>query len=150
MTKMGSWAGTALLAVLLGCATTGGGEMAAGSTKKPLFERLGGQDALKAVVDDFINRAASDPRVSSFFAKTDPVHLKAEITEFLCEAAGGPCKYTGMSMADAHSGRGIKTEHWDAVAEDLVLTLEKFKVPEQEKNEVLALVGTLKEQIVAK
>src|SRR5262245_44221529 len=142
MTKMGSWAGTVLLAVLLGCATMGGGEKTSTGTgaateagKKPLFERLGGMDAIKAVVDDFINRAASDARVSKFFTKTDPVHLKSEISEFLCQASGGPCKYTGMSMTDAHSGRGIKSADFDAVAEDLVATLDKFKVPAQEKQE---------------
>lgn len=120
---------------------------ATAASSKSLYERLGGMDAIKAVVSDFIDSTASDPRVSNFFGKTDAKYLKGQISDLLCEASGGPCKYTGMSMKDAHSGRGIQGAHFDVVAEHLVKTLDKYKVPEKEKSEVLALVGPMKGDI---
>jgi len=141
---------------LMSCAHSGStetGTASAGATASPsgksLYDRLGGMDAIKAVVDDFINSTAADPKVNKFFAHTDAAHLKGQISEMLCQATGGPCKYTGMSMKDAHAGRKIASGDFDVVAGHLVDTLNKLKVPEQEQKDLLAIVAPLKSDIVA-
>jgi hemoglobin len=115
---------------------------------KPLYERLGGKPAITAVVDDFVGNVAADARINGRFAKTDIPHLKAMLVDQICEATGGPCKYTGLSMPEAHRGMKINDGEFTALVEDLVKTLDKFKVPAREKNELLSALGALKPQIV--
>jgi hemoglobin len=115
---------------------------------RSLYDRLGGLDAITAVVDDFVNRTTEDPRIKDRFFNTDPVQLKKLLVEFVCMATGGPCKYTGRDMATSHSGMELVDEEFDALVEDLVGSLDKFKVPEKEKGELLGALGPLKPQIV--
>ena len=134
---------------LTGCATTRAQMV---STEKSLYERLGGKPAITAVVDDFAVRVVKDHRVNRFFAHTDVLAFKAKLVDQICEASGGPCKYTGRDMKTAHQGLGITNADYDAVVEDLITTLDKFKfwIPEKEKNELLALLGPMRKDIVTK
>lgn len=121
--------------------------------EKSLYERLGGYNALAAVVDDFIGRLVGDKQLAKFFSghSTDSKkRIRQHVVDQLCAATGGPCIYTGRDMKTSHSGLGITEAEWDAGAKHLVATLDKFKVPEKEKGEVLAFVGTLKKDIVDK
>lgn len=124
--------------------TTGGG---AGDGKS-LYDRLGGKDAITAVVDDFVNTAATDDRIKDFFKNTDAKDLKAKLVDQICEASGGPCKYTGKDMKTVHTGMKITEDHFNALVEDLVKSLDKFKVGEREKNELLGALGGMKGDIV--
>ena len=128
-----------------GTTTTGGGGATA---DKPLYDRLGGKDAITAVVDDFVANIAADARINSFFANADIPHLKAMLVDQICEASGGPCKYTGKTMKESHTGMGVKDEHFNALVEDLVKALDKFKVPEKEKGELVGALGGMKGDIV--
>ncbi len=121
--------------------------------QKSLYQRLGGYDAIAAVVDDFIMRVASDQQFARFFAglSTDSKkRLRQLIVEQFCEATGGPCYYTGRAMKDSHAGLGITEKEWEAGANHLIAALDKFKVPQKEKDEVIAFVSTLKKEIVEK
>jgi hemoglobin len=127
----------------------------AGCASKPvaepsLFERLGGLPALTAVTDKTIDRTASDPRTSRSFDGVNLKRLKASIVSFLCQATGGPCKYEGDSMANAHRDLGITSAEFDAMVGQLVDTLNQFNVPAKEKSELLQLLGPLKSDIVTK
>ena len=113
-----------------------------------LYQRLGGQQAITAVVDDFVANVAADNRINHFFAHTNIPHLKQELVDQICQATGGPCKYTGRDMKTSHTGMKITEAEWNATVEDLVKTLDKYKVPEREKNDLLALLGSLKADIV--
>jgi len=141
-----------LIAVLPSCATTSTPAPAPDkpAAGKSLYDRLGGMDAIKAVVSDFIDAQASDPKLQHFYAKTDTKYLKGQITDFVCQAAGGPCKYTGMDMKDAHDGRHVHDEDFGVTVGHLVDVLNKYKVPEAEQKELLALLGPLKPDIVEK
>jgi hemoglobin len=132
--------------VATGCASMDGG-MAA---KKPLYDRLGGKGAIQAVVDDFIANVAADARINKRFANADIPRLKTKLVEQICEASGGPCKYTGATMIDAHRGMNITDAEFTALVEDLVKSLDTFKVPSQEKTELLTALGGMKSQIVGK
>jgi hemoglobin len=121
--------------------------------KKSLYARLGGYDAIALVVDDFIMRLATDKRFEKFFtgfSEDSKKRLRQHILDQFCAAAGGPCVYTGREMRTAHKGLGITEADWDAAAKHLVAALDKYKVPEAEKNELLAFVVTQKKDIVEK
>lgn len=115
---------------------------------KSLYDRLGGKDAITAVIDEFVARTTTDPRVKERFFNVDAVQLKKNLVDFVCVATGGPCKYEGRDMSTAHAGMDLVDDEFNAVVEDLVGALDKFKVPEKEKNEILGALGPLKPQMV--
>jgi len=116
--------------------------------QKSLYDRLGGQPAITAVVDDFVGNVAADTRINRFFARTDIPRLKRLLVEQICQGTGGPCTYTGRDMKTTHAGMGITDAQFNALVEDLVKTLDKFKVPEKEKGELLGVLGPMKPSIV--
>ena len=118
--------------------------------QKSLYERLGGKGAITAVVEDFVGRVAADNRINKFFAKADIPRLKTQLVNQICEASGGPCKYTGGDMKIVHRGMGVTGAAFDALVGDLVATLDKFKVGEREKNDLLGALGPMKKDIVEK
>jgi hemoglobin len=143
-----------ILALSLFLAWSAGAQaMAQGAKEKSLYDRLGGYDAIAAVVDDFIGRLVADKRFEKFFVGHSEDSLKKirqHVVNQFCAAAGGPCLYTGRDMRTSHHGLGITSDDWDASAKHLVETLDKFKVPEKEKNDLLAFVTSLKKDIVDK
>lgn len=98
-----------------------------------LYDRLGGKPAITAVVDDFIGNVAADTRINRRFANADIPRLKTMLVDQICEASGGPCTYRGANMLDAHKGMKITEGEFTALVEDLVKSLDKFKVPAKEK-----------------
>ena len=127
----------------------------AANETRSLYDRLGGKPAIQAVAIDLVDRILADPRVNGWFthaasSKENTNAYKTNLADFLCRSTGGPCEYTGPDMVAAHKGRGVTNEAFNAVAEDLVATLNKFKVPEREKTEVMKLVSGLKPTIVQK
>ena len=123
--------------------------------EKSLYDRLGGKKAITAVVDEFVGRCAADKRINAFFAKTaaDPARLKkfkGNLVDQICEASGGPCKYKGKDMKTAHMGMGISGADFDALVEDLVGALDKFKVGQHEKDQLLGALAPMKTDIVEK
>jgi hemoglobin len=118
-----------------------------------LYKRIGGYDAIAAVVDDFIPRLASDKQLTRFFGGTSndsKKRLRMRVIELMCNATGGPCLYTGRAMKEAHAGLGITEADWKAASGHFAATLDKFKVPEKEKGELVALVEKLRPDIVEK
>ena len=113
-----------------------------------LYERLGGINAITAVVENFRDRVAGDTRINQKFAQTDLGRLRKMLIDQICEAAGGPCRYTGRSMKDAHKGMKVTSGEFDALVQDFVVTLNHFKVGKKEQDEVLGVLGPLKTDIV--
>ncbi|MFO0769054.1 MAG: group 1 truncated hemoglobin, partial [Nitrospiraceae bacterium] len=136
--------------MLAACSTTGSTGSAGSApmaTDKPLYERLGGKPAITAVVDEFVARVAADTRINGKFANANIPRLKSMLVDQICQASGGPCTYTGRDMKSTHAGMGISSGDFDALVGDLVATLNKFKVPEREKNELLGALGPMKGDI---
>jgi hemoglobin len=145
---------TMVLMVLLlsigGCAAT---TTAQDKPQQSLYQRLGGYDAIAAVTDDFITRLTTEPQFTRFFAgfSTDSKkRIRQHIVDQLCEATGGPCIYTGRPMKVVHGGLGITQRDWDVTVKLLVSSLDKFKVPQREKDELLTALSQLKPDIVEK
>jgi hemoglobin len=124
----------------------------ADSAKKSLYDRLGGKPAITAVVDSFVNTAAGDPKVN--FLRDGKIkdlnvpHLKAQLVDFISMATGGPVKYKGADMKKVHRGMKIKSSEFDAIAADLSATLDKFKVPQTEKDELMTIAASTKKDMV--
>jgi hemoglobin len=121
--------------------------------QESLYKRLGGYDAIAAVVDDFIPRLVTDPTLSKFFvgaSDDSKFRIRQLLVDQLCAATGGPCVYIGKTMKQAHKGLGITEAEWNASAGHFVDALKKFNVPEKETNEVVAIVVSLKGDIVEK
>lgn len=140
---------TVALMVALGAVS--GVRAAAGADS--LYDRLGGQPAVQAVVSGLVDRILQDSRVNKWFvhAASSPeaaAAYKAKLSAFVCQATGGPCQYTGRDMVGAHRGRGVTSEAFDAVVQDLVAVLDSLKVPEKEKGQLLEILGPLKASIV--
>ena len=110
-----------------------------------------GRAAIGIVVDDFVANLVADSRVNARF-KGLPVpavfKLKANLSDQICSAAGGPCAYLGRDMKMAHKGMNITEAEWNATVEALVKALDKRKVPEKEKAELLGVLGPLKAEII--
>ena len=121
---------------------------ATATQQKSLYERLGGEAAISAVIDDFVARVAADSRINQKFARSNVERVKFHLKEQVCQVTGGPCKYTGNSMTATHHNMKVTEGEFGALVEDLVATLDKFNVPAQEKGEILAALGPLKSQIV--
>jgi hemoglobin len=118
-----------------------------------LYKRLGGYDAIAAVVDDFLGRMASDPKLGRFFtglSTNSKMRVRQLIVEQLCAATGGPCVYVGRDMKSAHAGAGISEADWDIAVKHLLATFDRFKVPEKERSEVIAAIASMKGDIVEK
>ena len=119
--------------------------------EKSLYQRLGGYNAIAAVVNEFADRLVADKKLERFFGamSTDSVdRFKQANTMLVCAATGGPCNYLDQSMDASHAGMGVKEDDFNAVAGHLAATLDKFKVPAAEKEELLGIIGGLKGQIV--
>jgi len=131
---------------LAACASTG-----APPKERSLYQRLGGREGIALVVDDFVAFLVADPRVNARFKNLQPADvakLKSNAADQVCDATGGPCAYLGRDMKTAHKGMNITEAEWNATVEDLVKALDKNKVPEKEKRELLGLLGPMKSDIV--
>lgn len=119
---------------------------------KSLFERLGGAPAITAVVDSFVNTTAVNPKVNFFrdgkYKGINVPHLKQQVTAFMIQVTGGPSEYKGRDMKTTHKGMKITADEFGAIAGDLAATLDKFKVPKAEKDELMAIAASTQKDIV--
>lgn len=153
MTVRMTWMAVLTVASIAACGGKANGpETGGGMTADPsatLYDRLGRQDAITAVVKDFVEeRVAKDVRIKAFFANSDIPALEAKLVEQICEASGGPCKYTGKDMKTSHTGMNIKDADFDAIVEDLRASLDHFKVGAKEQEDLLGALATMRGAIV--
>ena len=122
--------------------------------EKNLYERLGGVGPISVVVDDFIDRLVANPvlnanpDVDEARMKVPAPVLKFLVTQFVCQATGGPCSYEGRSMKESHKHLYVNEVEWQAMMANFRETLYKFKVPEREQGELIALLESVKGDIV--
>lgn len=141
----------ALAAISLAAACGGGSkkeETTAQAVEKSLYERLGGKDAIVAVIDAFVANVAADDRINKHFANTDIPHLKTLLVEQVCQATGGPCKYSGRDMKTTHTGMKLTDADFDATVEAMVKALDGAGVQQKEKDELLGALASMKGDIV--
>lgn len=140
-----------VLAAGLACGGTARAPEPPATPAASLYDRLGRKDAIALVVKDFVEQhVAKDDRINGFFARTDLPGLETKLIEQICEATGGPCKYTGLykDMKTAHAGMAIKDADFDALVEDLTVSLRQFQIGAAEQRELLAALGKMRDDIV--
>ena len=143
----------ALLAIVL-ISSGGVSGSAQDAEQKSLYDRLGGVYPIATVVDDFIERLLvndtlnANPAIKEARDRVAKAGLKFQVTALLVQVTGGPYKYHGRDMKEAHADMNISEKEWDAMAADFKATLDKFKVPEAEQKELFEIVGTTKGDIV--
>ena len=121
---------------------------------KPLYERLGGVYAIATVVDDFIERLLVNDVLNANAAireareRVPKAGLKFQVTALVCQVTGGPQKYAGRTMKESHQHLNITEKEWQAMASDFKKTLDTFKVPEKEQQELFTIIGSTKGDIV--
>lgn len=119
-----------------------------------LYDRLGGLKGITVVVDDFIDRLLvneipnKNPAINAGRVSSPAPYLKFQVSQMVCEATGGPCKYTGKGMKESHSQLNITEQEWGTMAAEFQISLDKFKVPAAEQKELFDIVGTTKVDIV--
>ena len=116
-----------------------------------LYKRLGGYDAIAAVADNLLPRLMGDPQLARFwkYRPADSVRREKQLLiDFLCSASGGPLYYIGRDMKLSHQGMGITESDWQVFSKHVAATLDGFKLPDQERGEVLGFVESLKKDIV--
>jgi hemoglobin len=122
----------------------------------PLYERLGGLPGITAVTDDFIDRLVANetlnqnPAINAGRIHSPAPYLKFQVSSLVCEVTGGPCKYTGLAMKDAHAHLNISEKEWDIMAGEFKKSLDKFNVPASEQNALFEIVGKTKVDIVVR
>jgi len=113
-----------------------------------LYRALGGEAGIARVVDASLTEIHGDLRINFLFEKTDLADLRRLLIEQLCAATGGPCKYTGRSMEEAHSGLNLTDADFDAFVEDLVRAMNATKVPADLQKQLLDVLGPMRPEVV--
>lgn len=129
---------------LAACATMG-------EQPPSLYQRLGGREGIALVVDDFVANMVADARVNARFKGMQPpavFKLRSNLADQICDATGGPCAYLGRDMKATHKGMNISDAEWSATVENLIKALDKYKVGEKEKKELINALGPMKSDIV--
>jgi hemoglobin len=121
------------------------------SKSETLYQRIGGYDTIAAIVDEFLQSLATVPEMARFSSSMnlDSRRRNRQLTlDFLAAASGGPTLYLGKDMKPSHAGLGISASEWKIAMNHIERALVKFKVPERESKELIALVDGLKGEIV--
>ena len=118
------------------------------SSDKSLYEQLGGKESIRMVMDDFVVRLKADPRIGDQFAATNAERLASQLTDQVCEATGGPCKYVGLDMKAAHAGITITKAHFNALVEVLQTSMDAHNVPFDIQLEVLSMLAPMHRDVI--
>ena len=117
-------------------------------TDPKVFEAFHGVEGVKRIVAETLRLATSDPRISEVFKATDMVRLNRTLSEQVCYVLGGPCAYTGRTMAAAHKDMGLQKADMNLLVEHLQQAMDKEGVPFHAQNRLLAKLAPLKRTIV--
>lgn len=143
VSKISSGCVLALGLALGGCATS-----RQASQPDGLYQALGQDAGIERLVDALLDRCYTDPRISALFKATERPDLSRLIREQFCVEAGGPCKYSGRSMAEAHGGLDLQHAEFDAFVEDLILAMEDVALPYRTQNRMLKIFAPMRPEIV--
>jgi len=123
---------------------------ACASTPRPtLYDQFGGRPGIEALVEELLVRILEDPRINADFADTDILNLNDRLVEQICVEVGGPCTYTGRSMAEAHAGLAITQADFYALVEALVDAMQARGIPPRAQNRLLHRLAPMHRDIVS-
>lgn len=120
-----------------------------GAPRASLYEQFGGRPGIEALVEELLVRVLGDERINEQFADVDLVNLGDRLAEQICVEVGGPCEYTGRTMAESHQGLAISEADFNALVEDLVDAMEARGIPRRAQNRLLARLAPMHPDIVS-
>lgn len=112
------------------------------------YDQFGGKAGITALINTFVDNVANDPHINYYFAHTNIPHLKYELVQQVCMAVGGPCKYTGQSMVEAHKHLQVTTAAFNYLAQDMIDAMDAHRIPIGAQNYLLSLLAPMEPQIV--
>lgn len=113
-----------------------------------LYDALGGTPGIAVIVESFLGFIADDIRIVEIFADANIENLRSQLITQFCDLSGGPCEYTGLSMAEAHADMEIGQAEFNALVEDLQKALEKHEIPVWAQNELIALLAPMRDDVI--
>ena len=121
----------------------------ASAPRAGLYEQFGGRPGIEALVEELLVRVLEDERIAAQFAEVDLVNLNDRLVEQICVEVGGPCEYTGRTMAESHEGLAITEADFNALVEDLVAAMDARGIPRRAQNRLLARLAPMHRDIVS-
>lgn len=121
----------------------------ASAARAGLYEQFGGRPGIEALVEELLVRVLEDERIAAQFAEVDLVNLNDRLVEQICVEVGGPCEYTGRTMAESHEGLAITEADFNALVEDLVDAMDARGIPRRAQNRLLARLAPMHPDIVS-
>ncbi len=118
------------------------------SPETTLYQRLGGEAGVEKIVDGVLYGIEHDQSIVHHFADTDIPRFRRLLIEQFCELSGGPCKYTGVSMQESHTGFQITQAHFDALVNHVISAMQQQQVPIEAQNEFLAMLAPMYKDVV--
>lgn len=115
-----------------------------------VFAAFGGKPGIDRIVDDFVIRISTNPKIEGIFAASDLIRLRRTLKEQLCYILGGPCNYTGRDMASSHLDHGVTTREFNFLVEDLQDAMDAEGVPFRMQNKLLAKLAPMHDDIVTR
>ena len=128
------------ISLCVSCTAMAGGHL--------LYERIGAQDGIATVVDGFLGKVGADDRVNGRFADTDMPKLRGLLIEQVCEATGGPCKYSGKNMLDAHKGMNITEAEFGIIAAHFAAAMSDAGVSVEDNGTIMGVLAGMYDDIV--
>lgn len=113
-----------------------------------LYQRLGGEEKVRKIVKDVLDRNYNNPVIGHHFKKVDMNKLNERVFEFFSMGIGGPHQYTGKDMRSAHSDLNITEDDFDRANNDMILALKENDVADQEINEIISILNSMKGDVV--
>jgi len=121
---------------------------ALGGDKETLYDQLGGDSGVTAIVDGTFDRALADKRIGHTFSESNVERVKGLVVEQICNLADGGCEYTGVDMAKSHRGLELTSMHFHAFVEVMQKAMDEEEVPFTVQNQLLALLAPMHRDVV--
>lgn len=113
-----------------------------------LYDALGGQTGLRALMNDFVNRLKADARLAEAFKEANGANLAKQLTDQICQLSGGPCVYNGPDMKEAHSNMDVTRADFNALVEVLQMSMDARGIPFARQNQLLALLAPMHRDVI--
>ncbi|RMR09882.1 group I truncated hemoglobin [Pseudomonas syringae group genomosp. 7] len=134
-----------MLTVLAGCA-----QQQQPPRDDSLYRDLGQRAGIQRIVEGMLLNVARDDRIVEHFKKVDIVRLRDKLVEKLCVEAGGPCRYTGDSMAESHKGQNLTPSDFNALVENLIASMDTENIPVPVQNRLIARLAPMRGEVIGK
>lgn len=137
------WVAVAVMALLASCAQQP-------PKDDSLYLALGERPGIQKIVEGMLLHVAKDPRIVEFFRKVDIVRVRDKLVEKFCVEAGGPCTYTGDSLAEAHKGMNLSRSDFNALVENLIDAMDDQHIPVPAQNRLIARLAPQRGEVIEK